>query len=191
MSKKAASTGPVKAFPGQHDDEDVVLVFRQHPLVMRKELLYGLMAILIVVLPFDFAFTLEHPVLESIAGKILVFVPLIVLLVWIYAWIGWYYSVYIVTGQRIIEIRQKGLFNRRVSEWRLEMVQNVNYHVKGFQAALFGYGDITAQTFSGDLLMHTIHKPTRIHTRLIELVHAAGGGSTPKPVSGSISETGV
>jgi uncharacterized membrane protein YdbT with pleckstrin-like domain len=191
MSKKAASTGPAKAFPGQHDDEDVLLVFRQHPLVMRKELIYGLLAIMIVIIPFDFAFTLAHPALESIASKILVIVPLIVLVVWLYTWVGWYYSVYIVTGQRIIEIRQKGLFNRRVSEWRLEMVQNVNYHVKGLQAVLFGYGDITAQTFSGDLLMHTIHKPTQIHTRLIELVHAAGGGSTPSPVSGSISETGV
>jgi NADH:ubiquinone oxidoreductase subunit K len=191
MSKKAASTGRAKAFPGQHDDEEVLLVFRQHPLVMRKELILGLLAILVVIIPFDFAFVLAHPTLESIAGKLLVFVPIIVLLVWVYTWIGWYYSVYIVTGQRIIEIRQKGLFNRRVSEWRLAMVQNLNYHIKGFDAVIFGYGDITAQTFSGDLLMRTIHKPVQIHTRLIELVHAAGGGSTPRMVSGSINETGV
>jgi uncharacterized membrane protein YdbT with pleckstrin-like domain len=180
-----------KSFPGQHDDEDVLLVFRQHPLVMRKELIYGLLAVLIVILPFDFAFTLAHPTLESIATKLAIVVPIGVLIVWFYAWVGWYYSVYIVTGQRIIEIRQKGLFNRRVSEWRLEMVQNVNYHVKGFQAVIFGFGDITAQTFSGDLIMPTIHKPTQIHDRLIEIVHEAGGGSTPKPLSGSISETGV
>jgi hypothetical protein len=176
-----------KAFPGQHDDEEILLVFRQHPLVMRKELIYGLLAILIIVLPFDFAFTFAHPALVSIAGKIAILVPSIVFIVWFYAWIGWYYSVYIVTGQRIIEIRQHGLFNRRVSEWRLEMVQNVNYHVKGFQAVLFGFGDITAQTFSGDLVMKTIHKPTQIHDQLIQIVHQAGGGSTAKVFSGSIS----
>jgi uncharacterized membrane protein YdbT with pleckstrin-like domain len=185
MSRKAPAN--IKSFPGQHEDEEVLLVFRQHPLVMRKELILGLLALLVIVLPFDFTYTLAHPTLESIAVKVAIFVPIIVFLVWFYAWVGWYYSVYIVTGQRIIEIRQHGLFNRRVSEWRLEMVQNVNYHIKGLEAVIFGFGDITAQTFSGDLVMPTIHKPTQIHDQLIQIVHEAGGGSTPKAFSGSIS----
>jgi uncharacterized membrane protein YdbT with pleckstrin-like domain len=186
MSTKKAPAN-TKSFPGQHDDEEILLVFRQHPLVMRKELIFGLLALLVIVIPFDFAYTLAHPAVESIATKFAIFVPIIVFLVWFYSWVGWYYSVYIVTEQRIIEIRQHGLFNRRVSEWRLEMVQNVNYHIKGFQAVIFGYGDITAQTFSGDLIMPTIHRPTQIHDQLIQIVHAAGGGSTPKAFSGSIS----
>ncbi len=187
MSAKAKASTAAKAFPGQHDDEDVLLVFRQHPLVMRKPAIWGLLAILIVILPFDFAFVFAHPALQSILVKIAIAVPLVVLVVWFYAWVGWYYSVYIVTGQRIIEIRQHGLFNRRVSEWRLEMVQNVNYHIRGFQAVIFGFGDITAQTFSGDLIMPTIHRPTEIHDQLIQIVHEAGGGSTPRALSGSIS----
>ena len=176
-----------KAFPGQHEDEDVLMVFRQHALVMRKPLILGLFVILLVIIPFDFTYTLEHPAVENIALKLLIFLPIIVVLVWIYAWIGWYYSVYIVTPRRIVEIKQKGLFNRQVNEWRMELIQNVNYHVKGFQAVLFGYGDITAHTFSGEFVMPTIHKPVEIHDRLIQIIHEAGGVSTEKLLSGSIS----
>lgn len=177
----------MSTFPGQHDDEPILLVFRQHPLVMRKALIYGLLAILVAILPFDFPYVFEHPALGAVLFKVAMATLAVVILVWAHAWIGWYYSVYIVTDQRIIEIRQHGLFNRRVSEWRLEMVQNVNYHVKGIQAVIFGFGDITAQTFSGDLVMPTIHKPTQIHSQLVKIVHDAGGGSTPRFISGSIS----
>ena len=183
MSSKARNN----TFPGQHDDEPILMVFRQHPLVMRKALIYGLLAILVAILPFDFPYVYEHATLNAILVKVVLIVPVLVLLGWFHAWVGWYYSVYIVTDQRIVEIRQRGLFNRRVSEWRLEMVQNVNYHVKGFQAVIFGFGDITVQTFSGDLVMPTIHKPTQIHSELVKIVHDAGGGSTPRALSSSIS----
>jgi hypothetical protein len=102
----------------------------------------------------------------------------IVLLLWVHRWIGWYYTVYIVTNKRIIEIKQKGFFDRKVEEWQLDDISNVNYHVGGFQAALFGFGDLTAKTYIGDLEMKTIHKPAEIHEQLLEAVRRAGGGST-------------
>ena len=85
---------------------------------------------------------------------------------------------YIVTDRRILVIRQKGLFNRKVDEWQLDGISNVNYHIDGFQAVLFGYGDITARTYIGDLEMKKIHKPAEIHAQLVEAVRRGGGGST-------------
>jgi hypothetical protein len=96
----------------------------------------------------------------------------------VYRWIGWYYSVYIVTNQRIIWIKQKGLFDRQVEEWQLDGISNVNYHIGGFQAVLFGFGDITARTYLGDFTMKKIHKPAEIHEVLVEAVRRGGGGST-------------
>ena len=53
MSEKKPSA-PAKEFPGQHDDETVEFVFRQHPLVMRKQLIFGLFGLVVAALPFDF-----------------------------------------------------------------------------------------------------------------------------------------
>jgi uncharacterized membrane protein YdbT with pleckstrin-like domain len=175
-----------KQFPGQHEGEEVQLLFRQHPLVMRKPLIIGLIVILVGVLPLDFPFAYENEQTTSILVKIALIVPLFVFAAWFYRWIGWYYTVFIVTDRRILAIKQHGLFSRRVDEWQLDAIQSVNYEIGGFQAVLFGYGDITAKTYIGDFDMKTIHKPVEIHEQLVEAVKRGGGGSAqPLRTSGS------
>jgi len=161
-------------FPGQHDGEAVELVFHQHPLVMRKALLIGMFAILLSILPALFwplASWVWHPV-----EVVLIFDAGM----WFYAWVGWYYTVYIMTDERLIEIKQRGFFNRRVSEYGLDKIQNINYHIRGFQAVIFSFGDIVAQTYVGDIIMKTIHRPVAIHGKMIEVVRRVNA-STPSP----------
>lgn len=161
------------SFPGQHEGEVVELVFHRHPIVMRKALIFGMLVILVGVLPL-----LVWP-LASAAIKVAIFTPIISLLYWFYAWIGWYYTVYIVTDQRLIEVKQRGFFNRRVSEYGIDKIQNVNYHIRGLQAVIFGYGDITAQTYVGDVVMKTIHKPVEIHAQIIKVLHRSPSSTPP------------
>jgi hypothetical protein len=178
MSSKAAKPQVEKQFPGQHDGEEVEMLFRQHPLVMRKALIFGLLLILVGVLPLDFPQVYSSDSLSSFFTKVALIIPLLVFAGWFYRWVSWYYTVYIVTDRRILEVKQKGFFWRKVEEWQLEGIQNVNYQIGGFQAVLFGYGDITARTYIGDLEMKTIHKPAEIHEQLVMAVKRAGGGST-------------
>jgi hypothetical protein len=180
MSKKVVAEEP--AFPGQHENEEVRMLFRQHPLVMRKVLIVGLLAILLAVTPLAFPVAWNDPKVSDFLLKIAFGTPVIVFLVWTYRWLAWYYTVYIVTNQRILAITQKGLFDRKVEEWQLDAITNVNYHINGFQAVLFGYGDIVAKTYIGDLEIRTVHKPVEIHEQLLrEVRKAGGGGSTPAP----------
>lgn len=162
-------------FPGQQAGESVEMVFRQHPLVMRKELFVGLGLILVGVLPLDFPQVYASESLSSFFLKFAISMPLIVLVIWFWRWIGWYYSVFIVTDRRILEIHQKGLFNRQVNEWQHDKILNMNYHIPGFQAVIFSYGTITVRTQVGDLKMENIHKPTRIYAELTQIVRDAGG----------------
>lgn len=162
-------------FPGQHEDEEVLMVFRQHPLVMRKELVIGLLIMLVAVLPLLF-----WP-LSPVAMKVAIFLPLAVIPYWFYRWLGWYYSVYIVSSERIVEVKQKGLFNRKVTEFGLDKVQNINYHIKGLQAVMFKFGDITIQTYVGDLVMRMIYKPVPIHSKLIGIVRKVQADSPFEP----------
>jgi signal transduction histidine kinase len=176
MSEK--TTKSAQEFPGQHEGETVQMLFRQHPLVMRKQLILGLFAILLGVLPLDFPQVYSSEQLSGFFIKGALIIPVLVLAWWFWRWVGWYYTIYIVTSRRIMEIKQKGFFNRQVEEWQLSDITNVNYKIGGFQAVLFAYGDITAKSYVGTLEMKTIHKPAEIHEQLVQAVRRGGGGST-------------
>ena len=169
---------PARLFPGQHDDEDVQFVFRQHPLVMRKALLLGMLGIVLAILPWDFPQVYDSTLTQTVATWFMWSLLAVVAFVWFHRWVGWFYSVYVVTTRRIIEIKQHGFFRRSVNEWQLNNISNVNYEIGGFQAVLFGFGDITAQTYMGDFHIPKVHHPAEIHQQLLDAVRAGGGGST-------------
>ena len=174
MSSKASKSEQL--FPGQRPGEAAELVFHQHPLVMRKQLIIGLLAIVLAILPLDFPQVYADPNVTTwcIRGAGIVLVG--VLFYWFHRWVGWYYTVYIVTNERILEIKQHGFFDRTVSEWQLDNILFVNYRVGGFQAVLFGFGDITLRTYVGDLEITKVHKPVKIHAALQAIVREHGGG---------------
>ncbi|MDO9231193.1 MAG: PH domain-containing protein [bacterium] len=61
-------------------------------------------------------------------------------------WIDYYFDVWIVTSERIINIEQKGLFTRVVSELELEKIQDVTTDVRGVIPTFLNYGHILIQT---------------------------------------------
>jgi uncharacterized membrane protein YdbT with pleckstrin-like domain len=189
MSGKKSEPTYEREFPGQHEGEEVQFLFRQHPLVMRKALILGLLAILLGVVPLDFPQVYSSDMLADICLKLAIGVTAAVLVVWAWRYVGWYYTMYIVTTQRIIAIKQRGLFSRKVDEWQLDGIQNVNYEIGGFQAVLFGYGDINARTYIGDLEMKTIHKPAEIHEQLLAAVRRAGGGTNTGTAMQTLGQT--
>jgi hypothetical protein len=161
-----------KYFEDQFDDEEVLFVFRKHPIVMRKGLIIGLLAVLLGTIPSLFVPSYLVYGLGLLGGIILgglLFLP---------SWIGWHFSVFIVTDQRLIQITQKGLFHRSVIDMRLNQIQMVNYEIAGFQESLLGFGTIMMQTFVGDLVIHDIHHPAEIQKQLLEVLRSQGVAAT-------------
>lgn len=157
-----------KYFADQFDDEEVLFVFRKHPVVMRKGLIYGLLALLFATIP-----TLFKPEYSVLFGGLgLGFV--LFLIIFAPAWIAWNFSVYIVTDQRFIHITQRGLFHRSVVDMSLQQIQMVNYEIAGFQQTLFGFGTIIMQTLVGDLIIHEVHHPAIIQKKLLEVLRDKG-----------------
>jgi uncharacterized membrane protein YdbT with pleckstrin-like domain len=177
--KQSSKSKPPKEFPGQHPGETVELVFRQHPVVMRRQLIYGMLAILVGLVPL-----MLFP-LSNIALQIFLATPVLIFLYWFFHWVGWYYSVYIITDQRLIDIQQKGFFNRKVSEVGFEKVQSINYHIKGIEGALLKFGDIAVQTYSDvEWKLPSIHHPEYIHAELMDMTHKVSGRA-PRASTGS------
>ncbi len=164
-----------KYFDDQFDDEDVLYVFRKHPIVMRKGLILGMLALLLGTVPAlikpEFSYFYGGLAGGFILG-ILTFMP---------SWIAWYYSVFIVTSQRFIQITQKGLFSRSVSDLGLHHIQTINYEVKGVQETLLGFGTIVVQTYMGDLFIHDVHHPAKTQKKIVDIMRKAGIVTDPYP----------
>ncbi len=173
-----------KYFADQFDDENVLYVFHKHPIVMRKGLIIGLVAWLIGPV-YTLILTYTHPthppnlaffglsLIISIGIGTVLFIP---------SWIGWHFSVFIVTDQRFIQITQKGLFHRSVADLTLGQIQSVNYEVSGLQQTLLGFGTIRMQTYVGDLTIHEVHHPARIQKELLNILRRQGVNAVTNPL---------
>jgi len=169
---------PQKFFKEQFDDEEVLLVFRKHPVVMRKGLVISSVAILLGTIP-----ALIKPEFSWFfgglgAGFVLAF------MLFLPFWISWHFSVYIVTSQRLIQITQKGLFHRSMVALGLNQIQMVNYEIAGLQETLLGFGTIVIQTFVGSLTIHEVHHPADIQKELLEILRAQGISVSTSPMGG-------
>jgi signal transduction histidine kinase len=159
-----------KLFADQFDDEEVLFVFRKHPVVMRKGLVLASLGPLLGVIPaavrpqLGFGYFFGGLAAGFVLGFLLLF-P---------AWLSWYYSLFIVTDQRLIQITQKGLFHRSVVDLGLGQIQMVNYEVAGLQETMLGFGTIMMQTYVGDLIIHDVHHPAKIQKKFQQILRDQG-----------------
>jgi len=158
---------PVKRldFDGQRDDEKLLFVFRRHIIAMRKGF-YALVIPLIItaIPPLIWSHNLELfllPIGGLLLGLVLFF----------YHFILWYFTIYIVTDQRIRQVTQRGFFGKDVIELRLSKVQNISYNIPGFSGEIFKFGTIVIQTFVGDLVIHQVENPDKIYNKLQDAVN--------------------
>lgn len=159
-------------FEGQHPGEDVVFVFRRHIIAMRKGF-YGLLVpfALSSVPPLIWQDRLELFLLP-VAGLI------IGLIIFAYHFIIWYFTIYIVTNERIRQVTQRGIFGKDIVELRLSKIQNISYNIPGFFGEIFKFGTIVIQTFVGDLVINSVEHPDETYNKLQDAVHVASSESS-------------
>ena len=162
-----------KYFADQFDDEEVLFVFRKHPVVMRKGLIIGLLAVLVGSLVVFWQPTYSAFLLGVLGGMVVGGVIMLP------SWVTGYFSVFIVTDKRLIQVSQKGFFHKSVVDMGLNQIQMVNYQVSGLQETLLGFGTMMMQTFVGDLIIHEIPHPAKIQKRLLEILRQQGVAASP------------
>ncbi len=165
MSKKSAANKPQLDFEGQRPNEKLLFVFRRHIIAMRKGF-YMLVVPLVItsIPPLIWQSNLELFLLP-LAGFALG------LILFAYQFILWYFTIYIVTDQRIRQVTQRGFFGKDVIELRLSKVQNISYNIPGFSGEIFKFGTIVIQTFVGDLVIHKVEHPDEIYNKLQDAVN--------------------
>lgn len=173
-----------KYFKDQFDDEEVLYVFRKHPIVMRLGLVLGLLGPLVGVIPsaidpkLGFSYFFGGLAIGIIVGLI-IFFPY---------WLGWHFSLFIVTDQRFIQIHQKGFFHRSVADLSLAQIQSVNYSVYGIQATLLGFGTINMKTYVGELDIKDVAHPAKVQKRILSILRKEGIDTKDYPVTELVNE---
>ena len=152
-------------FDGQREGEEVQFVFRRHFLTAKSGVIFLILMIMIGV-----GLTLLWPnnmmIFETFLALILVGV-----LGFLYSYMLWYFSIYIVTNQRIRQISQRGLFKKSVVDLGLDKIQSISYGVSGIRAGLTGYGTIVIQTAVGDLVISMVKNSEKIYNDLQNLIN--------------------
>ncbi len=160
MAKNQTTEGDELAFEGQREGEELLFIFRRHIIAMRKGF-YGLLIPFAIssIPPLIWQTRLELFLLP-IAGLVLG------IIIFIYHYIMWYFTVYIVSNERLRQVTQNGFFGKDVVELRLSKIQNISYNIPGFSGEVFGYGTLVIQTFVGDLVIHKVEHPDKIYNKL-------------------------
>lgn len=152
-------------FDGQREGEEVQFVFRRHFLTAKSGVIFLILMIMIGV-----GLTILWPnnmmIFETFLALILVGV-----LGFLYSYMLWYFSIYIVTNQRIRQISQRGLFKKSVVDLGLDKIQSISYGVSGIRAGLMGYGTIVIQTAVGDLVISMVKNSEKIYNDLQNLIN--------------------
>jgi uncharacterized membrane protein YdbT with pleckstrin-like domain len=156
-------------FEGQRDGETLLFVFRRHMISMRKGFYLLLIPFVISAIPPLIWQSQLELFLLPVAGLV------VGLVIFSYHYIMWYFTVYIVTDQRIRQVTQRGFFGKDVVELRLSKIQNISYNIPGLSGELFKFGTIVIQTFVGDLIIHKVEHPDEIYNKLQDAVSQAVG----------------
>ena len=147
-------------FEGQRPGEKVLFVFRRHLIAMRKGFWLLLAPLAITAIPPLIWQSNLELFLLPVGGLALG------LLLFMYHYVMWYFTIYLVTNQRIRQVTQKGIFGKDVVELRLSKIQNISYNIPGFTGEILGFGTIVIQTFVGDLVIRNVEHPDKTYNKL-------------------------
>lgn len=82
----------------------------------------------------------------------------------------WQKNVLLITTHRVVDIDQRGFFDKTVSEIPYDQIEDVSGRIKGFFGTILRYGDITIQTGVGkvQIIVHHIKHPVYIQQEINE-----------------------
>src|SRR3989339_387307 len=133
-------------------DEYIVKASRKHWIVFRSAFLVGFFIPFVTIFMAMFISTPFLHMPKLIADKLSIgFMyasPIFFFFgVFMFLWelFLWYRTFYLVTSQRLIKVEQQTLFSSKTHQMYLDKVQDAICKISGFEALLYGYGDISIQ----------------------------------------------
>ena len=136
-------------FEFQDKGEIVMLLMRRHPVT---NLGWGLISLVLLFIPFFWG---EFPLLVAIDSGVVLSVTVLwymgILLYVLQNLLLWFYNVYIVTDERVVDVDFFGLLYKNINVAQLRKIEDVSYSQVGILSSIFNYGKVVVQTASEQL----------------------------------------
>jgi|SRR5579884_2000945 len=141
-------------FIQQNADEVIELLLRRHPIT---NLPWIVTAVIALFLPFLILFadrTIGTNVISQLPGtvalELLIMYDLLVLAYVVESFLFWYFNIYIVTNQHLVEIKFDSLLSRDIIELQYDEIQTVQSIIKGIMRETFNFGTVVIETAAKD-----------------------------------------
>ncbi len=173
----AFAEAPVNVtFDSQETGEKIILLLRQHIIVLILPILTIILMIFAPILigagAVFFGVNFSSFLTQIQLLIIIVFWYLFIFAFAIYKFIFWYFNIYILTNERIIDYDFRGILHKQTSFAKLGQIQDVTPKMIGFFSTFFNYGDIYVQTAGErqEFDFHKVPKPDEVSNRILEEV---------------------
>ncbi len=171
------------SLPDADPDEHIELLLRQHWVTNVPWIFFSLLGIVLPILLFNLTFTQNFinnwSVPLSIVFSLTLFWYMLLLANIINHYLYWYFNIYIVTNEHLIDICFQNLMNKNVTEVLLSDVQSARTQMRGVIGSLFNFGDLVVETAAEkqNIQFLVIPYPDLVKERIQELQEAAESGN--------------
>jgi len=176
-------------------NEKILLIVRKHWIVFLPQIIttvffmaFPVIVYLVVLIFVPAGFLVQF--LEHVYLGLFLY-ALWLLLLWVLFFINWtnyYLDVWYITDRRIIDINQKWIFHREISNLRFDKIQDITIEVRGVIATFLKFGDLRVQTASEDskdFVMRNAAHPDEVRNLVFEMHN--NQGSAPGNSIGGVS----
>lgn len=166
----------ITEFIHQKSYEHIVYMVRRHPITFAPTLIFFLILLAVApgvwlllgkVAPGLLTGSISYPLLTLLGSTYL----LSIISFFFTNFVTFYLDMLIVTNDRLMSVRQQGLFSRTISELDLYKIQDITSEVHGAFATLFGYGTLTIQTAGAheEFVIQNIPHPEQLRQAIMDL----------------------
>lgn len=157
-------------FETQAKEEKIILLLRRHWVT---NVPWFLMAVLMALAPLLLRVV---PLLDFMPVRFqLVAIAMwyLVILAFIFEkFLVWFFNVYIITDERIVDVDFISLVYRRITDAQIDKIQDITYKTGGLLRSIFDFGDIYIQTAGQKLEIEfeSVPKPDKVVRVLNQLI---------------------
>lgn len=133
-------------------DERLLLISRRYFLTLAWELF---VAFFLIGMPFFLMFPLFS--YGRLGIGFFIYAVMVGFLVLFKLFIMWNFNTLSITTKRVIKTRQKGFFDRTISEMLISRVNDVSHHIRGLWATMFHFGTLHIVAGNGQTVLDFPH----------------------------------
>ena len=174
-------------FETQNPYETIFVLLRPHLLTNLGWVITSAISIVIplviIYLTEQFAVRLDDFV-EPIKQMVILSIYYSFVLTYIvFNFLDWYYDIYLVTNQRVVDYEFKPITSYKVFEVALEDIQDIRSKTVGFLPSIFNYGDvvISSAAETGSFKFHAVPRPNKFRDIIGDLSYKVRTEGHAKP----------